>query len=94
MNDGVDLLTAYDLQGHWCEMLGGDGAPAEHASMVRDRLGGLTLSDLVRRSEVAERELYNLGITFTVYSERDVIDRILPFDVIPRIISPRDWDII
>ncbi|MEQ8397052.1 circularly permuted type 2 ATP-grasp protein [Thalassobaculum sp.] len=75
-------------------MFGGDGAPAEHASMVRDRLGGVTLSDLVRRSDIAERELYNLGITFTVYSERDVIDRILPFDVIPRIISPRDWDII
>jgi len=94
MSDGADLLTAYDRQNHWCEMLGGDGAPAEHAAMVRDRLGRLTLTDLVRRSETAERELYNLGITFTVYSERDVIDRILPFDVIPRIISPRDWDII
>lgn len=94
MNDGSDLLTAYDRQNHWCEMLGGDGAPAEHAAMVRSRLGRLSLSDLVRRAEIAERELYNLGITFTVYSERDVIDRILPFDVIPRIISPRDWDII
>lgn len=94
MSDGSDLLTAYDRQNHWCEMFGGDGAPAEHAAMVRTRLGSLTLSDLVRRAEIAERELYNLGITFTVYSERDVIDRILPFDVIPRIISPRDWDII
>ncbi len=94
MTDGTDLLTAYDRQSHWCEMLGGDGAPAEHAFMVRNRIGRLTLSDLVRRAETAERELYNLGITFTVYSERDVIDRILPFDVIPRIISPRDWDVI
>ena len=40
----------------------------------------------------AARELYNLGITFTVYSDQDVIDRILPFDVIPRVISAADWE--
>ena len=47
-----------------------------------------------RRAELAERELYNLGITFTVYSDQDVIDRILPFDVIPRLLSPADWQVI
>lgn len=35
-----------------------------------------------------------MGITFTVYSDRDAIDRILPFDVIPRLISAADWDVI
>ncbi|MCB0252050.1 MAG: circularly permuted type 2 ATP-grasp protein, partial [Anaerolineae bacterium] len=35
--------------------------------------------------------LYNLGITFTVYSQSNVIDRILPFDVIPRLLSASDW---
>ena len=29
----------------------------------------------------------NVGITFTVYSDNDAIDRILPFDVIPRVLS-------
>ena len=43
----------------------------------------MPVSELVRRSETAARELYNLGITFTVYSDQDMIDRILPFDVIP-----------
>ena len=32
-----------------------------------------------------------LGITFTVYSDATAIDRILPFDCIPRIISASDW---
>lgn len=81
MIDGSDLLTAYDRREHWCETLGGVSAPAARAAMVSNRLGRLTLSDLVRRAEIAERELYNLGITVTVYSERDVIDRTLPFDV-------------
>jgi len=51
----------------------------------------MELRDLRRRVTAAERELFSLGITFTVYSDRDAIDRILPFDVIPRILSPADW---
>ena len=35
--------------------------------------------------------MYNLGITFTVYSQAEVIDRILPFDMIPRILTAQDW---
>ena len=47
-----------------------------------------------RRPEEARRggadaELYNLGITFTVYSDEKAIDRILPFDVIPRVLVGR-----
>ena len=51
----------------------------------------MDFADLQRRAKDAERELYNLGITFTVYSDRDAIDRILPFDVIPRVISAGEW---
>jgi uncharacterized circularly permuted ATP-grasp superfamily protein len=39
----------------------------------------------------AEAELHNLGITFTVYSQKNAIDRILPFDVIPRVLSADEW---
>ena len=49
---------------------------------------------LQARARDAERELYNLGITFTVYSEKDSIDRILPFDVIPRVLLSEDWAVI
>ena len=44
-----------------------------------------------RRARDCEHELLNLGITFTVYSDRDAIDRVLPFDVIPRLIAPDEW---
>ncbi len=65
-----------------------------HTRVIRNRLDGLDISGLRRRSRDAERELFNLGITFTVYSDKDAIDRILPFDVIPRVLSARDWEII
>jgi uncharacterized circularly permuted ATP-grasp superfamily protein len=37
------------------------------------------------RAAAAETELIDLGVTFTVYSDATAIDRILPFDCIPRI---------
>ena len=65
--------------------------PADHAAPIRARLDAIPIDDLERRTEAAERELFNLGITFTLYSETGTIDRILPFDVIPRVLSPADW---
>lgn len=35
--------------------------------------------------------MFDLGITFTVYSGENSIDRTLPFDVIPRVIPAEDW---
>ncbi len=58
---------------------------------IRDRLSALSIEELRRRAADAEAELYNLGITFTVYSDEDAIDRILPFDVIPRVLSASEW---
>lgn len=81
------ILEDYDPQVFYCEMLrGDDNAP------VRDRLASLSIETLQRRAASAEAELYNLGITFTVYTDRNAIDRILPFDVIPRVLSKAEFE--
>ena len=67
--------------------------PSPHHTKIARRLASMSLEGLRRRATAAERELYNLGITFTVYTEADAIDRILPFDVLPRLISAADWNI-
>jgi uncharacterized circularly permuted ATP-grasp superfamily protein len=59
--------------------------------LIRDRLGALSINDLKQRTLEAEAELHNLGITFTVYSDTDSTDRVLPFDVIPRVLSSQEW---
>jgi uncharacterized circularly permuted ATP-grasp superfamily protein len=84
-------LAGYDHDGFWCEMYGARKSPSPHAADVCGRLSDMDLAELRRRAQAAENELFNLGITFTVYSERGSIDRILPFDVIPRILSAADW---
>lgn len=79
------LLEAYDKGAFYCEMMDGAMRDPRIAEILR-RLTHVTPEDLKRRAEIAEAELYNLGITFTVYSDRDAIDRILPFDLIPRVL--------
>jgi uncharacterized circularly permuted ATP-grasp superfamily protein len=82
---------AYDPDGYYCEMLGRDRGADAGIALIRERIGRMSMAELRRRAELAERELFNLGITFTVYSNRDAIDRILPFDVIPRVLTATDW---
>ena len=84
-------LAGYDRGDDYCEMLGSAVRPAAHTAEIRQRLEGLDIASLRQRARRAERALYDLGITFTVYSARDEIDRILPFDLIPRVLSGDEW---
>jgi uncharacterized circularly permuted ATP-grasp superfamily protein len=86
-------LAGYDPGPFYCELLGGANETARAAFLV-DRLRRIPVDELRRRARDAENELYNLGITFTVYSNKDVVDRILPFDVIPRILTAAEWAVI
>ncbi|MBV8779162.1 MAG: circularly permuted type 2 ATP-grasp protein [Alphaproteobacteria bacterium] len=83
------VLDEYDPGGFYCEMLR-CAATAE----LRDRLARLPIAEFKRRAEGAEQALYRLGITFTVYSDSQAIDRILPFDAIPRVLPSAEWDLI
>ncbi len=58
------------------------------------RLAKIGLDALRGRAAAAETELIDLGVTFTVYSDATAIDRILPFDCIPRIITHGEWDLL
>jgi len=67
------------------------GRPRAHARQVTDHLSSLSARQLGRRQDAAERAIVELGITFTVYSEGQNIDRAWPFDIIPRTVSAREW---
>jgi uncharacterized circularly permuted ATP-grasp superfamily protein len=83
---GGFLLDGYDPQGFYCEML---RCPATAA--LRQLLAGSAVGEFAARAAAAEQALYNFGITFTVYSENSAIDRILPFDAIPRVLAAAEW---
>ena len=87
----VSALDGYDPGDFYCELLGTDKEPGRQIAPLWHCLETSELASLKQRAADAERELFNLGITFTVYTEKDAIDRILPFDVIPRVLTASAW---
>ncbi len=91
---GPDLFAGYGERHFFCEIMRAVDPDEPTIRLIRDRLRAMDVDELRRRAAAAEAELYNLGITFTVYSDRDAIDRILPFDLIPRVLTAGEWDVI
>jgi len=54
-------------------------------------IAGAPPGDLQRRQQAAEAAFRSLGITFNVYGEEEAAERIIPFDIIPRIFSADEW---
>ncbi len=49
-------------------------------------------AELDRRQQAAESAFRSLGITFSVYGEDEAAERIIPFDIIPRIFAAAEWE--
>ncbi len=47
--------------------------------------------ELRARQQAAESAIVETGITFTVYSEGQNIDRAWPFDIVPRTLDRAEW---
>ena len=64
----------------------------EPYSKVFKALQHLQVNDLHLKDRLAGELFMNQGITFTVYADNAGIERIFPFDIIPRIITGKEWD--
>jgi len=58
---------------------------------VAEWLGTQKVDDLKRKVIEAETLFRRTGITFAVYDSQDSSERLIPFDIIPRIISASEW---
>ena len=90
----VNPFEAYDPGAYFCELTAKRDGDGGAATAVRERICAIGLDALRLRAAAAETELINLGITFTVYSEATAIDRILPFDCIPRVLTASEWAVL
>ena len=69
---------------------GGDAARPEFAALAR-WLADTPPAELSRRQQAAETMFRQLGITFAVYGEEEAAERIIPFDIVPRILTAPEW---
>ena len=54
-------------------------------------LAEMAPAELDRRQQAAEAAFRSLGITFAVYGADAAAERIIPFDIIPRIFTAKEW---
>ncbi|WP_226637382.1 circularly permuted type 2 ATP-grasp protein [Novosphingobium profundi] len=73
------------------EMLNEDGTVRSAYADFRNWYDAQDKSWLKRQDGEAERFFRRIGITFNVYGESDAEERLIPFDMIPRIITAKEW---
>ncbi len=73
------------------EMIAPDGAVRPHYAALAARLSTLTPDALAERQKTQERFFLLQGITFTVYGGESSTERIIPSDILPRIIASDEW---
>ena len=89
-----ELLKSYLVPNAvWDEMIGNNEVREQYAKAVKF-LNLLSIEELNKKEELAKRLFMSQGITFTVYNSGEGIEKIFPFDIIPRIITSAEWDYI
>ncbi|AUN95377.1 circularly permuted type 2 ATP-grasp protein [Pseudazoarcus pumilus] len=86
----IDWKT-YDPTPFHDELIAQRGRPRPAAKVLTDYLAGLDDEEIRARKKAAELAIIEMGISFTVYSEGENIDRAWPFDIVPRIIPLSEW---
>ena len=80
----TNKLTFFD------EMLSGDGARAPYDA-YNAWFAGQDAGRLSDKARQAEAFFRSTGITFNVYGQSDAEERLIPFDLVPRILSSQEW---
>jgi uncharacterized circularly permuted ATP-grasp superfamily protein len=86
-------LTGYDEMFSGGPSLQPDDVRPEYRTLL-SRLRNIGVGELQRRHKLADLTMRNQGITFTVYGRNQGVERIMPFDPIPRIVPAHEWDVI
>src|SRR5690349_21363337 len=82
------MLAAFD------EMKGADGTLRPAYNELFRWLSVIPSDVLDYRRREAEVLFRRIGITFAVYGDADAQERLIPFDVLPRILSAAEWDVL
>jgi len=79
------------LEGAFDEFFGPKRQPHRTVSGVVKRLANIGRRDFRRRQKLADTTFLRSGVTFSVYTGGGDTERIFPFDLIPRVVSGREW---
>jgi uncharacterized circularly permuted ATP-grasp superfamily protein len=78
----------------WDELFAEPGRPHDHCRLLVDPLGQLLVEEFQQRRAGADLAFVNQGITFSVYADRRGVEKIFPFDLIPRPVAGTEWRVL
>ena len=91
----LTLFQKYALDADFFdEMFRPEGLVRQPYQNLLQRILETQVNELAHRQQAADLTFLNRGITFTVYGEDSTIERIFPYDILPRIISAQEWNTI
>ncbi|MAY27969.1 MAG: hypothetical protein CL627_01755 [Aurantimonas sp.] len=81
-------MTAFD------EMLLDDDNVREPYARFNEWFRQQNIEELAAKTNEAEDFFRRTGITFNVYGEAEAAERLIPFDLVPRIMAKAEWDLL
>ena len=84
-------FTSYESGAFFDEMFDVERRPRSGCGLLARTLAALPDADLARRQRSAERAMLHMGITFSVYGHDAGTEKILPFDLVPRVVPASEW---
>ena len=75
----------------WDELFSRSATPHAHCTPLVEQLGHMPVTEFLAKRSSADLAFVNQGITFSVYSDRRGVEKIFPFDLIPRPIPASEW---
>ncbi len=87
----MQKLDTYNPGNFYDELFMDVGEPRPAAAALIEWLQSLSLEELQQHEKTAKVALFKLGVTFNVYNDNQGVERVFPFDIIPRIIAAQEW---
>jgi uncharacterized circularly permuted ATP-grasp superfamily protein len=84
-------LAGYAPGAFYDEMFEATGVPRPASRPLAEEIDALGAADIRSRQEAAEKSFRDAAVTFNVYGGIEGIDRIFPFDLVPRVVGAAEW---
>ncbi|MDD5261750.1 MAG: circularly permuted type 2 ATP-grasp protein [Methylacidiphilales bacterium] len=88
------LFSNYKTEGFFDEMFNGNAQLRPHYKQLFACVNELSKKDFAQKRQAVDLSFLRMGVTFTVYGDQEGTERIFPFDLIPRIIPNKEWQVL
>ncbi len=88
------LFSNYKTEGFFDEMFNGNAQLRPHYKQLFACVNELSKKDFAQKRQAVDLTFLRMGVTFTVYGDQEGTERIFPFDLIPRIIPNKEWQVL